>query len=217
MKAMIIAAGLGLRMRPLTLTTPKPLVKVHGQALIDYHLDALKKAGVSDVAINVHHLADQIIDHVEQHWGYEFNLHFFFEPEILGTGGGIYQALSVFDNEPFIVISADIFTDYAYEQLPQKINGLAHLVMIDNPDFHPKGDFCLNTQGLLSLETGKRLTYANIGVFHPDLFKSVVTQKFELRDVLIPAIRDEKISAEYYQGSWANIGTIEQLEIINSI
>ncbi|MFA6036898.1 MAG: nucleotidyltransferase family protein [Legionellales bacterium] len=217
MKAMILAAGLGLRMRPLTLTTPKPLVKVHGQALIDYHLDALKKAGVSDIVINVHHLASQIIDHVEQHWGYDFNLHFFFEPEILGTGGGIYQALSVFDNEPFIVVSADIFTDYTYEKLPQKLNGLAHLVMIDNPSFHPNGDFCLNAQGLLSLETGKPLTYANIGVFHPDLFKSVVTPKFEMRDVLIPAIRDGKISAEYYQGLWENIGTIAQLEIINSI
>ncbi len=216
MKAMILAAGLGLRMRPLTLTTPKPLVKVRGQALIDYHLSAFKKANISEVVINVHHLGQQIIDHVEQQWGAEFNLHFFKEQEILGTGGGIFQALSVFDNDPFLVVSADIFTDYDYEKLPQHLHGLAHLVMIDNPEFHPKGDFYLDQNGLLSLQTGKSLTYANIGVFHPDLFKSSLGSKFEMRDVLLPAIRDEKISAEHYQGFWENIGTIAQLDALNS-
>lgn len=216
MKAMILAAGLGLRMRPLTLTTPKPLVKVRGKALIDYHLEALKKIKVSDVVINVHHLGQKIIDHVEKHWGYEFNLHFFREQEILGTGGGIYQALSVFGNEPFIVISADIFTDYPLEKLSQRLQGLAHLVMVDNPSFHAKGDFYLNQNGLLSLDTGKLLTYGNIGVFHSDLFIPSLAPKFEMREVLIPAIQNEKITAEYYQGGWENIGTIAQLEALNS-
>ncbi len=216
MKAMILAAGLGLRLRPLTLTTPKPLVKVKGHALIDYHFFALKKAQINEVVINVHHLGDQIIDHIEQHWGYEFNLHFFKEEEILGTGGGIYQAISVFDDNPFLVLSADIFTDYPYEQLPQKLNdGQAYLVMVDNPSFHPKGDFCLNSQGLITLDQGERLTYGNIGIYHPSLFASSTVQKFEIRDILLPAITQGLIHGEHYKGSWANIGTLEQLESLS--
>ncbi|MGA2654585.1 MAG: nucleotidyltransferase family protein [Gammaproteobacteria bacterium] len=216
MKAMILAAGLGTRMRPLTLTTPKPLVKVRNQALIDYHLNALKKANVTDVAINVHHLGEQIIEHVERYWGYDFNLHFFVEEEILGTGGGVYHALAVFDNEPFIVVSADILTDYPFKKLPERIDGLAHLVMVDNPVFKKQGDFYLNDQAMLSLHTGQLLTYANIGVFHPDIFRLNLGPKFEMREVLIPAIEDNKISAEHYQGFWENIGTIAQLEALNS-
>lgn len=217
MKAMILAAGFGTRMRPLTLTTPKPLVQLRGQALIDYHLNAFKKIQVSEIAINVHHLGEQIIAYVQQRWGHDFKLHFFTETAILGTGGGIYQALSVFDNKPFIVVSADIFTDYPFEQLPQQLNGLAHLVMVANPSFHPQGDFYLNVQGLISLDDGIRLTYSSIAVLHPGLFAQAGPGKFELREVLLPAIAAQKVSGEYYQGIRKDVGTMAQLEDLNTL
>jgi MurNAc alpha-1-phosphate uridylyltransferase len=215
MKAMILAAGFGSRMQPLTLTTPKPLVQLRGQALIDYHLTAFKKISVHEIAINVHHLGEKIIAYVQQRWGNDFKFNFFTETEILGTGGGIHQALSLFDNQPFIVVSADIFTEYPLERLPKVLTGLAHLVMVDNPLYHPRGDFYLNTNGLLSLTQGLRLTYGNIGMFHPQLFASVKQPKFELREVLFPAIEKQKISGEHYTGPWENIGTLVQLEALN--
>ncbi len=216
MKAMILAAGLGQRMRPLTLTVPKPLVAIQGQALIDYHFLAFKKAHITEVVINVYHLGQQIIDHVTAHWDREFKLHFFHEKELLGTGGGVYQALSLFDDEPFIVVSADVFTDYPYAQLPQQLTGLAHLVMVTNPSFYPQGDFYLNPHGRLSLHDGLSLTYGNIGVFHPTLFAHAQKTKFEMREVLLPAISAAAISAEHYTGRWENIGTLAQLESLNS-
>lgn len=215
MKAMILAAGFGKRMQPLTLTTPKPLVQVRGQALIDYHFNALKNAQTKEVAVNVHHLGDQIIEYVKQRWAADFKLHFFTEAEILGTGGGIYQALSVFDNEAFIALSADIFTDYPLAQLPQSLNHLAHLVMVNNPPFHPNGDFCLNAQGFISLNEGPRYTYGNIGVFHPQLFAHATEKKFELREVFLRAIEKQQLTGEHYQGQWENIGTLAQLEELN--
>lgn len=217
MKAMILAAGFGKRMQPLTLTTPKPLITVNGRPLIDYHLQALKKAQIKTVAINVHHLGAQIIEYVTQHWASEFQLHFFSEAEILGTGGGVYQALDVFADQPFLVVSADIFTDYPYAQLPQTIKGLAHLVMVDNPLFHPEGDFCLTENGQLSLHDGKRLTYGNIGIFHPDLFAHVTKTQFELREVFLPAIAQQQVSGEHYTHIWENIGTPAQLAQLNDI
>jgi len=216
MKAMILAAGHGMRMRPLTLTTPKALIEVHGQPMIFYHLQALQKIGVSDVVINVHHLPDEIINALGPGERFGLNLHFSREEgDILDTGGGVAKALPLLGSEPFILISSDVFTDYPFEKLPTQLKGLAHCVMVNNPEYHPHGDFHLNAQGLLTQEDLPKLTYGNIALVDPQLFSGKREKVFALRDVLRPAVAQSKVSGEHYQGFWQNIGTMQQLADLN--
>ncbi len=214
MKAMILAAGQGMRMRPLTDHTPKPLLKIKNKALIIYHLEALAKHGVKDVVINVSYLAEQICQALGDGSDFGVRIHYSFEPELLETGGGIFQALTLLNDAPFIVISADLWTDYPLQQLPIQMTSLAHLIMVDNPNYHPKGDFFLR-DGKLFLEGGPKLTYASMGVLHPNLFKGCKPEKFRLGDLLFPAIARGEITGEHYQGRWENLGTPEQLEKLN--
>lgn len=214
MKAIILAAGRGARLRPLTDHTPKPLIMVGEHPLIAYHLINLAKIGITDVIINISYLAEKIKTTLGSGQQYGVNIEYSYEPEILETGGGIYQALPLLGPKPFLVISADIWTAYPFEQLPTQLNKLAHLVLVPNPDFYPAGDFTCAADGLLGLASDGRYTFGNIGIYHPDLFAGCSPGHFRLGHLLIEKIKQQQVTGEVYQGEWANIGTLEQLTLL---
>jgi len=213
MKAMILAAGRGARLRPLTDQTPKPLLMVGDKPLIAYHLIKLASIGIKEVVINISYLAEQIKNALGNGSQYGVNIHYSYEPEVLETGGGIYHALPLLGPQPFLVLSADIWTDYPLEKLPKQIDKLAHLVLVPNPDFHPTGDFtCENN--LLGLDGANKYTFGNIGIYHPDLFAQCKPGYFRLGNLLIEYIKKQQVTGEVYYGEWYNIGTVEQLNIL---
>jgi len=210
MKAMILAAGRGARMQPITDTIPKPLLKVAGKPLIAHHLITLARAGIAEVVINISHLAEKIQQELGDGQHYNIKIHYSHEPIALETGGGILQALPLLGTTPFLVVSGDIWTDYPWQQLPQQLeNDLAHLIMVDNPSYHVTGDFVLQ-QGKLQHEGGAKLTFASMGVYHPKLFAGAPSGAFRLTKLLDPAIAAGKVSGEHYHGNWANVGTEEE-------
>lgn len=208
MKAMILAAGRGERMRPLSDHIPKPLLPVNGKPLIAHHLRALAAANIQDVIINVSHLAHLFQESLGDGTEYGVRIHYSIEPTALETGGGICKVLPLLGDEPFIAVSGDIWTDYPYSQLPSRLTQLAHLVLVDNP-FHPDGDFMLQ-DGILHNNGSPKYAFASIGIYHPDLFKAHQPGTFPLVDVLRPAIDQGKITGEIYQGDWLNVSTPEQ-------
>ncbi|KAF0867196.1 N-acetylmuramate alpha-1-phosphate uridylyltransferase MurU [Pseudomonas sp. LD120] len=213
MKAMILAAGKGERMRPLTLTTPKPLLPVAGVPLIEYHLRALATAGFSDIVINHAWLGQQIEDALGdgQRWG--LRIQYSAEDEALETGGGILRALPLLGDAPFLVVNGDIWTDYDFASLRRPLAGLAHLVMVDNPAHHPSGgDFCLEN-GLLhdALPGQAALTFSGISVLHPRLFQHCVAGPFKLAPLLRTAMAEDQVSGEHMAGQWIDVGTVERL------
>lgn len=220
MKAMILAAGRGERMRPLTDHTPKPLLQVGGKALIVWHLENLAKAGFKEVVINHAHLGSQIESTLGD--GSKWNLRIQYSPEAvaLETAGGIANALPLLthngaNREPFLVVNGDTFTDIDFACVHLAQNMLTHLVIIDNPPQHPNGDFAIES-GLLA-NTGLRMyTFSGIGVYHPDLFDGIARgEPAKLAPLLRQAISEGKASAEYYQGIWHDIGTPERLNALN--
>lgn len=214
MKAMILAAGRGERMRPLTDTTPKALLKVGKHSLIEYHVIALVEAGVTDVVINHAYLGSQIEKALGDGSRYGATISYSPEGEVaLETGGGIYKALPLLGAKPFIVVNADIWTDYPFKQLPQKPSGLVHLVLVDNPPFKKKGDFVLNGDRVIN-EGKSFLTYSGIGVYSPALFEECTPGKFPLAPLLKKAADDGQVSGEHYHGEWYDIGTPERLRMI---
>jgi MurNAc alpha-1-phosphate uridylyltransferase len=215
MKAMILAAGRGARLRPLTDQMPKPLIKVGDKPLIAYHLIKLAQFGITEVIINISYLADQITAALGDGSQYGVNIHYSYEPEVLETGGGIYKVLPLLGPEPFLVISADIWTDYSLTQLPTHLAKLAHLVLVPNPNFHPNGDFtCENN--LLGLTGSEKFTFGNIGIYHPGFFAECKPGYFRLGDLLIAQIKKQQITGEVYYGEWFNIGTAEQLALLRN-
>lgn len=206
MKAIILAAGLGERMKPLTNTLPKPLLPIQGKALIEYHIEALAKAGVKDIVINVSHLANLIIEKIGNGRHYGVNLHYSFEDKPLETGGGIYQALPLLGDEPFIVVSADIFTNYDFARLLSCSVDMAHLVLTDNPPFNPTGDFALIDHMVLN-NGNPMLNFAGISILSPALFSHCNAGKFSLAPLLRNAIDNRQVTGEYFDGMWYNIGT----------
>jgi MurNAc alpha-1-phosphate uridylyltransferase len=215
MKAFILAAGRGERMRPLTDTTPKPLLKVGGRSLIEYHLDALARAGVRDIVINTAWLGEQI--HAALGSGKLYGLQITYSHEkdgALETAGGIIHALSLLGDAPFIVVNADIWTDYDFTHLPAEPDGLAHLVLVDNPPQHPQGDFAL--QGHHVHASGAHcLTYSGIGVYRPALFAGLPQGKRPLAPLLREAMKREEVSGEHYAGRWLDIGTAARLHALD--
>ena len=209
---MILAAGRGERMRPLTDHTPKPLLPVAGRALIDYHLAALARAGLREVVINHAHLGVQIEAALGQGRRHGLRISYSPEPEgALETGGGILRALSKLGPDPFAVINGDIWTDYDYARLPQRLDGLAHLVLVDNPPQHPDGDFHLHPDGRVLETGGVRLTFSGIGVYHPELFSDCEPGRFPLAPLLRRAIAGGRVSGEHFPGRWCDVGTPERL------
>ncbi|WP_295476191.1 N-acetylmuramate alpha-1-phosphate uridylyltransferase MurU [uncultured Pseudomonas sp.] len=218
MKAMILAAGKGERMRPLTLTTPKPLVRVAGVPLIEYHLRALRVAGFTDVVINHAWLGQQIEDYLGDGQRLGLSIRYSPEGEPLETGGGIHRALPLLGSEPFVVINGDVWTDYDFARLRGQQSGLAHLVMIDNPAHHPEGDFCL-LDGQLRDDgpVGSRLTFSGISVLDPALFAGCQPGAFKLAPLLRQAMQAGQVSGEHFRGQWVDVGTHERLAEVEQL
>jgi MurNAc alpha-1-phosphate uridylyltransferase len=221
MKAMILAAGHGTRMRPLTDHTPKPLLKVGGKPLIVWHIEKLAKAGFEDIIINIAWLGDQIPKALGNGDKYGVNLHYSDEQKdgALETAGGIIKALALLsgtENEPFLVTNGDIWCDYQYSNHKPLINGqLAHLVLVNNPPHNPEGDFSLsppsNKVQLVKNEGKPTFTFSGIGYYHPDLFKGLAQGKRPLAPLLREAMLKDHISGELFNGDWRDIGTPERL------
>lgn len=210
-RGMILAAGRGERMGHLTEKTPKALLRVNNRYLIEYSIQALKTNGINEIVINVSYLADQIKNALGNGSHYGVEILYSDEPEPLETGGGVFQALPMLGDQPFIVLSCDVISDYPLQKLPVTPDKLAHLVLVDNPDFHPQGDFVLRGNQILT-GPGKTFTFGNIGVYTQELFKDCKPGKFRLGDLLKNAIQAAKVTGESYHGFWQNFGTPLQLE-----
>lgn len=214
MRAMILAAGRGERMKPLTLARPKALLEVNGKPLIQYHVESLVRQGIQEIIINHGIMGDQI-----ETWlgdGQRFNANIIYSAEgdsPLETGGGIFQALPLLGDKPFIVINADIWTDYPYGQLPGELSGVAHLVLVNNPEHHPAGDFAL-IEGRVGNNGPQKLTFSGIGVYHRKLFKRCNPNAFPLAPLLRKAIDNGQVTGEHYKGIWVDVGTPDRLEAL---
>lgn len=216
MRGMILAAGFGKRLQPLTLSTPKPLIPVMGKPLIVYHIERLVTAGITELVINHAWLGEQIEQVLGDGSCWGANIHYSAEGEPLETAGGIAKALPLLSpsGEPFVVINGDIYTDYSAQHLSLKADKLAHLILVDNPDFHPNGDFALHNH-LVSNSGEHKLTFSGISVMRPQLFDGVqVGSKHPLKPLLDKAIAQQRVSGEHYTGLWSDIGTRERLETI---
>ena len=217
MKVMILAAGLGKRLRPLTLSKPKPLVEAAGKPLIEYHIERLAAAGFRDIVINHSWLGEQIVAGLGDgsRWGVQIN--YSEEPEPLETAGGIARALPLLVSteqkkrkESFLVVNGDIFTDYPFDRVPRKIVGLAHIVLVDNPSFKEVGDFALK-QGRVFDSGDTLLTFSGMSVLSPELFDALPDKVYALAPVLRQAMAEGKVTGEHYQGFWTDVGTLERL------
>jgi len=219
MKAMILAAGKGERMRPLTLHTPKPLIRANGTPLIDYHLRALAAAGFTEVVINHAWLGQQIEDYLGDGSRYGLSIAYSPEGEPLETGGGIFRALPLLGDEPFLVVNGDIWTDYDFALLRRPITGLAHLVMVDNPPHHPAGgDFnLLDGQLHDGGPLGEKLTYSGISVLHPQLFAACTDGAFKIAPLWREAMARGLVSGEHMHGHWVDVGTVERLAQVEQL
>ena len=218
MKAMILAAGKGERLRPLTLHTPKPLIRAGGVPLIEYHLRALAAAGFTEIVINHAWLGQQIEDHLGDGSRFGVSIQYSAEGEPLETGGGIFKALPLLGDQPFAVINGDIWTDYDFAGLRQPLTGLAHLVLVDNPAHHPNGDFYLQGAQVLDALPGvDALTYSGIAVLSPGLFAGATPCAFKLAPLLRKAMADGQVTGERLQGHWVDVGTHERLAEVESL
>lgn len=238
--AMILAAGRGERMRPLTDTVAKPLVTVNDKPLIVYHIERLAAAGVVDIVVNHAHLGEQIESALGN--GSQWGLNIVYSPELEGgleTAGGIIQALPLLGEEPFVVVNGDVWTDYDFSHLLKQSlhDRLAHLVMVDNPAYKTKGDFYLFNAGRLTVGlvgeldkdglspqisassresniTGQALTFAGISLLSAELFAGLPAGRQALAPLFRQMMQRSLISGEYFQGDWEDIGTVERLEAL---
>ena len=211
MNAMILAAGRGERLRPYTDSCPKPLLKVKGKALIEYHLEALAKAGVDSVVVNVSWLADMIEDRLGDGTRYGMRISYSHESEALETAGGIVQALALLDDR-FIVINGDVFTDYDFRLL-LKTDADAHLVLVGNPDHNSSGDFSL-AKKLVGNEVEDRFTFSGIAVYKKQFFSGLKQGRQALAPLLRVAADERRISGELFGGQWADVGTVERWKLL---
>lgn len=217
MKAMILAAGHGTRMRPLTNHTPKPLLRVGDKPLIVWHIEKLAQAGYQDIVINIGWLGEQIPAALGAGSRWQVNLHYSDEQQegVLETAGGIIKALPLLGDEPFLVINGDIWCDYPCVPVALAQNDLAHLVLVNNPEHHPDGDFALQQQRVLQGTSLPRHTFSGIGFYRPQLFSALSYGKQPLAPLLRSAMQDRLVSGELYQGEWLDIGTPERLLALN--
>lgn len=227
--ALIFAAGLGERMRPLTDRTPKPLLAVRGKPLVVWHLEKLAAIGVHYVVMNTSHLADQFPEALGDGSRWGLRIRYAYEgPVPLETGGGMLNALTLLGPEPFIAINGDIWTDADLSQLPAEPRGVAHLMLVDNPSHHPKGDFALDQQGVIHNDGDARLTFSGIGVYRRELldnWRDVIGDnadanakppRFKIAPVLRAAINQGAITGTHYRGAWTDVGTPERLASLNA-
>ena len=217
MRAMILAAGRGERMRPLTDRTPKPLLPVAGKPMIQYHIETLAAAGVGEIIINLAWLGPQIRTVIGDGARFDVRIQYSDEGDAaLETGGGVFKALPFLagpsGTDPFLVVSGDVFTEYPLGDALKKLaaDDVAHFVVVPNPDFHTRGDFGL-ADGRLT-DSGERYTYANIGAMRPEFFAGCRPGKFPLAPLMFDWIRKNRVSGELFRGVWHNVGTPQQLQ-----
>ena len=224
MKALILAAGLGERMRPLTNTTPKPLLQAGGKPLIAWHLEKLAALGATDVVVNTSWLASQFPETLGDGSRWGLRLHYRFEGDTpLETGGGMHNALGLLADAPFLAVNGDVWTDFDFSLLPAEPPGLAHLVLVDNPPQHPAGDFALHDDGRVDSDGEPRLTFAGIGMYRASLFddwRSIIGDvagvdetppRFKLAPLLRAAMARGQVAGTHHAGRWTDVGTPERL------
>ena len=201
-------------MRPLTDNRPKPLLPVAGKPLLQYHVEALAGAGFSELVINHARFGDRIESFLGDGGAFGVTIRYSAEGNSpLETGGGIKRALPLLGDDPFLVVNGDIWTDFPLDVLPAAPSGQAHLVLVPNPPYHPRGDFALEAGNVLN--TGQpRYTFSGIGVYHPSLFTAVEEQKFPLAPVLRQAMEDRQVTGELHGGSWFDVGTPERMAVL---
>jgi MurNAc alpha-1-phosphate uridylyltransferase len=222
---MILAAGRGERMRPLTDHTPKPLLMAGGKPLIVWHLEKLAHAGITHVVINHAHLGEQIEAMLGNGADFGVHIRYSHEEQALETAGGIVKALPLLGDAPFLVLNADVWTDYDFRQILPRLDAmkahratdcLAHLMLVDNPPQHSRGDFALSANTVHS-DGASMLTFSGIGIYRPALFAGLIPGRpAKLAPLLREAMQREQISGEYYAGRWRDIGTPERLAALNS-
>lgn len=218
MKAMILAAGRGERLRPLTDRIPKALVETGGRTLLDRHLDRLEAAGVREVVINAAHLAERIQGHLRAHPRAALDIALSIEAEALETAGGIANARGRLGAAPFLLLNADVYCEVDLDVLQRRelADGLAHLVLVPNPPHRPAGDFSV-VQGRVGNAAAPRYTYAGIAVLSPQLVAGVRSgAKAPLAPLLRDAAADGRVSGEHYRGPWFDIGTPERLAALEA-
>jgi MurNAc alpha-1-phosphate uridylyltransferase len=213
---MILAAGRGERLRPLTDTTPKPLLQVRGRPLIERHVVALARAGIGKIVINLSWLGAQISEYLGDGARYGVEIVYSDErPQALETAGGIFRALPYLAPGPFAVVNGDVYSDFPFETLRIAANRDAHLVLVPNPPQHPLGDFGLE-HGLALAEAANRYTFSGIALYRPSFFDGCADGVFPLKPLLVRSMAARHCSAELYTGLWEDIGTPERLRALNS-
>jgi MurNAc alpha-1-phosphate uridylyltransferase len=211
MRAMLLAAGRGERMGALTATTPKPLLELAGRPLIEHHVSRLRAAGITEVVINVSYLGEQIEAHLGDGLRFGISIRYSREPGApLETGGGIKRALPLLGPAPFMVVNSDVWTDFDYRLLPAAPAGLAHLILVPNPDHHPQGDFGLRDDFVVP-DAMHRHTFSGIGVYRAELFANATDAHFPLAPLLRAACADRQVTGALFEGLWLDVGTPERL------
>lgn len=230
--AILLSAGRGERLRPLTDTIPKPLIPVAGKPLIVYHIEKLARLGIKQIIINISYLAKEIQSALGNGEKFGVSIQYSSEPELLETGGGVLKAMSFLNNShlPFFVISSDIYTDYAFEKQIQAAfvqnfltqNLSAHLILTPNPSYHPTGDFQIDHENKIlpkdTDSTQPNYTYASMGIYHQSLFeKHPPEPRFRLSPLLEKAVQKKQITGEIYFGQWYNVGTQSEYQMLRDI
>jgi N-acetyl-alpha-D-muramate 1-phosphate uridylyltransferase len=217
MKAMILSAGRGERMRPLTDHTPKPLLPVAGKPLIEHTINQMVSAGFTEIVINHARFGQQIEDYLGNGKHYGISIAYSSEgDEPLETAGGIINALPLLGKEAFLVVNGDIATDFPFAELKKVSVDLAHLVLVDNPIHHTNGDFGLDKSGRITENDSPLSTFSGIGLYHPDLFSKTPPGKSKLAPLLRAAIKENKVTGQHYSGFWMDIGTPERLQDLDN-
>lgn len=216
MKAMLLAAGRGERMGSLTDHCPKPLLPLAGKPLLRHHLERLSRAGIDEVVVNASYLGDQVEDFLQQQTDLPLSIQVSREAERLETGGGIHNALPLLGEAPFLLLNADVWSDYPLQQLPPEPEGLAHLVLVNNPEHNPHGDFAL-VDGQVLAQGEPRYTFSGISVLHPALFRHSEAGRFPLAPLLRQAMAQGQVQGELYCGRWIDVGTPQRLQVVEQI
>lgn len=215
MNAMILAAGRGERLRPLTDDIPKALVEIRGRSLLERHLASIRNAGVETVVINLGWLGAEIVNRVGS--GARYGLQVIYSQEgdnILETGGGIHKALPLLGSKPFLVVNADVYTDMPVPRIELADEVLAHLVMVPTPDYRAHGDFDLR-EGLIRNSDAAKLTFSGVAIYRPEFFNGCEAGRFPLAPMLREAADAGQVSGEIYEGLWADVGTQARLDALN--
>ncbi len=214
MDALLLAAGRGERLRPITNSLPKPLLEAGGHSLIEHRIKALVAAGITNIVVNHAHLGELIRERLED--GKTLGAQIRYSDEsggALETGGGILHAMPLLRSDPFLVVNADIWTDYSFSQLLTHEVDLAHLILVDNPDHHAAGDFCLQDNQVTNCNAAnaERLTFSGIGLYRRALFSGNHPTRFSLAPLLRSACEEKRVSGEHYRGRWIDVGTLQRL------